>query len=747
MQDRFVTIALTRKGVIPVRSGASSTPNLLAAAIVELGRLGVRITNPELLNDSLLENWTSIHTAAVKLRGADKNYSPLFKNFPDALPDYDDAFFRFGVASLRLHSTLTVDDILEKEFAGFTDAQIRNAMDFSDLGWWPASSVPLDPDQTLLDEAAQAVLPADTHTQWIDLTIVAEDSVSTVLGDFVDDCASSTSSLNAGVLDDLRFLISSGISPFIGLDEMPFREIRSIFLTELFPRAVAKDGAALHTLTTGAVSPDDILRVLAALAGSDVSLGTKVTFPKLSRSQRRVVLAILDCSSFITDVWRRPRLWIVLAKSLHVGEYAAKYPRAFAALDTLRTNRRNANSPLSVFERHLTANDVSSAVLSLDSPATAGILLRQLRRLASLSTSTHERSTLLDALGRACATASLGRLLDLRSVIVDNGATYPRLAITKSGTLLTLNNEPGHLSIDRNFLKDILVTIDFGITEAARAKPSWDQERLWVDPALSNILVPSQLRSTSDTRISVERGSRLPVGTGQTLRLFVHWMQAPGDRSDLDLSCIMLNDDFSYRDHVSYTNLATIGGVHSGDITSAPAPTGATEFIDLDLAKLEAAPGRYVVPVVLRYSGSNFAGLDEAFAGWMIRDDATHGRKSFDPSTVASAFDLTGTRTIAIPFVYDTKARQIIYLDGFCGHDDLYSQTVEGSGGYIADLARGLVARTALRANLADLALINGSNRGATLELHRERATLTIGLDDQCDYNVLRPETVLADLT
>ncbi|MFC5789563.1 hypothetical protein ACFPPE_06810, partial [Agromyces tardus] len=72
---------------------------------------------------------------------------------------------------------------------------------------------------------------------------------------------------------------------------------------------------------------------------------------------------------------------------------------------------------------------------------------------------------------------------------------------------------------------------------------------------------------------------------------------------------------------LSYTSLRAVGGVHSGDITSAP--DGASEFIDLDLSKVRA---RYIVPQVNIYSGESFDEVEESFFGYMLRDKEQQGK-------------------------------------------------------------------------------------------------------------------------
>ncbi len=47
---------------------------------------------------------------------------------------------------------------------------------------------------------------------------------------------------------------------------------------------------------------------------------------------------------------------------------------------------------------------------------------------------------------------------------------------------------------------------------------------------------------------------------------------------------------------MSWTNYHDGGAVYSGDLTQAPEPDGATEFIDLPLDPADATSAAYVVP-------------------------------------------------------------------------------------------------------------------------------------------------------
>ncbi len=63
-------------------------------------------------------------------------------------------------------------------------------------------------------------------------------------------------------------------------------------------------------------------------------------------------------------------------------------------------------------------------------------------------------------------------------------------------------------------------------------------------------------------------------------------MQPADQRVDLDLALGMYDQDWTHTGTCDYTRLSLVGAVHSGDYTDAPAPHGATEFLDIDLDAL-----------------------------------------------------------------------------------------------------------------------------------------------------------------
>jgi hypothetical protein len=202
-----------------------------------------------------------------------------------------------------------------------------------------------------------------------------------------------------------------------------------------------------------------------------------------------------------------------------------------------------------------------------------------------------------------------------------------------------------------------------------------------------------------------------------------------------------LDDNFSLVDQASWTQLAASGGVmvHSGDLTSAP--DGASEFIDVNLADARRKPWRYLAPVVFRYSGAGFNQLPEALVGWMLRDETNADRKTFDIKTVVNVLELTAPEGAAQPFVYDLVANEIIYLDLY--QRSGYMASVERHGEQASSVAQMVSLRAAYKASYADLIEVNVAARSGVLTERREDATITFGLDDDCTYNCLRPQTLL----
>lgn len=191
---------------------------------------------------------------------------------------------------------------------------------------------------------------------------------------------------------------------------------------------------------------------------------------------------------------------------------------------------------------------------------------------------------------------------------------------------------------------------------------------LGVDPG-TRYAMPLSTRFASGGK-TAGRGTRVKLDgynaedPDLTIRMFVHWRDRGNtvdDRVDLDLSTVMASDNLESCESVWYGDLRKSSMTHSGDLTSAP--NGACEFIDVNVAKTLERGWRYVIPTVHSYTGQTFDTIPEAFAGVMFRHGDAQKGEIFDATTVRSRFDLDKQTTNTIPFVFDLKTGELIWLD------------------------------------------------------------------------------------
>lgn len=232
---------------------------------------------------------------------------------------------------------------------------------------------------------------------------------------------------------------------------------------------------------------------------------------------------------------------------------------------------------------------------------------------------------------------------------------FPRGNVTKSWT------EPEHRGpLPAALIAELRAVVDREL--AGRAALLDRFELALIDKGLVDVPAPSRARSSSGQLAGWARGARVTLKDLAVLRLFLHWVEPEDSRVDLDLSCAFYDSRWSYVGHCDYTTLQFAGdaAVHSGDFTSAPAPFGATEYLDLDVALLAATGVRYAVPTVFSFTDTPFELLPEGFAGFSlpVARDA-----QFDGGRVLQRFDLRGDAKMVVPLVLDVAARDVLWVD------------------------------------------------------------------------------------
>ena len=470
-----------------------TAPARAAATLTELARVGVRITNPEAVTDALAAAVPAVVGHVRARRGQHGTYAPLFPGFPDRLPSFDDRALRAAFGWSRL-----------ADVENPTEAQVRAAFDFTGSAGGrrrpsrrtsPRRSPPVPGSGRC---RATAGWSGPTSCWW------PRAERDDLLRLWMVDAFAAAASLRDDVVDDLRALAGVLGVEHVDRATVRFRETRT-----LLDRIVWDTD--LRAVPALGLAPDDLLRLFAELTGSDVSLTERVRFPRFTRAQRRVVVASLEASPRLSDVFRRRGLWLAVARGLHVEEHDA--PATQAVIARLRASTHDASSVPSRVER-LLGTDFPAAVELLGEEA-PGLLVRALRRLVAMADGVEDRErAVADTLRTAGARVPARTLLGARAQLVDNGATYPRVAFTKRGGALLVDREVGHLAVGTALQGRVLGVLDDLVAARLAAKGSWDGERVHVEPGLDQILVPDALRSTrGGPRPGASVGRRCPRAT------------------------------------------------------------------------------------------------------------------------------------------------------------------------------------------------------------------------------------------
>jgi hypothetical protein len=511
--------------------------------------------------------------------------------------------------------------------------------------------------------------------------------------------AGSAVPLSADDTDALRLLARWCAAPVVGdtvlPDAIPARESRAVI-------NAARLRAGLPPLVT---TVTDVLRLACELAGGDVSLREPTRFGALRRREREALMAALDAVAEgpkLADVRLYAERWKRLGERVHPHDYP-RYPRAAQAFAVARGEVRVPSFGGQV-EAAFARSDLSQAVRLLS--AAPGRLWRsadRLLRAASNPAADPDAADqaapdadavyqTLDALGATAHEVSGRVLLSVREHLQNRA--FPgsgRLFANRLGRAWAAPD--WRLTVDRGVIADVGALIDAEIMR--RLPPA----RLVVDAGIAGAALPLSGKPLPAGLGIFPRGSVTKV-EGDLLRFFIYWRQKR-QRTDYDLSALFLDEQYGKPRQISWTNLRGAEAEHSGDVTQAPAPDGASEFINIRLTHL----GRgFIVPQVYIYAGEGFGEVEESFFGFMTRDGEQAGQP-FEARTVRMKSALYSPSRTAVPLVFSRgedgawRAKWLhLYLRGH-GTARWGGPTNQVEGGRVTAtmLARSVVEREYLR--------------------------------------------------
>lgn len=470
----------------------------------------------------------------------------------------------------------------------------------------------------------------------------------------------------------------------------------------------------------------DALRIAVALSGGDVSLASPTKFSQISRPQRRQLLSIIERSSSpLDDMVRRPETWKRFGERLHPGEFHKLFPKAYRAMKGIRQSPGGHTFRAQV-ESSLRTGNLPKAVSLLTTRP--GELARRLDHL--LRSSQSDQAEVVSAISRVADQVSTPVLLQaLHHFRHRNDNAEYRVFLPKGEVGMTHcipNNLP---ELEEECCQQVTGVLEQTLIQ--RFGQLQTLGNVFLDERLKDFCVPSGLRSASKSLRTVGRGSRLALPQCDTLRFFIWWKNGV-DRTDIDLSAVLLNHNLGYEDYLTYYNLRSVSGCHSGDIVDAP--EGACEFIDINISEALRRRARYVAMIVKSYTRQPYCDLPECFAGYMARTHPASG-EVFEARTVQDRFDLASKSRTALPLLFDLQERVAIWCDVSTLNEPEWNNNVHtGHRGILA----ALWAMTNLKKmSIYDLLWLHATGRG-TLVQDEKRADTVFSVAAGTQFEVER---------
>ncbi|MDA0180232.1 hypothetical protein OJ997_07995 [Solirubrobacter phytolaccae] len=603
-------------------------------------------------------------------RGAGVAHVPLFRRFPDTVPDDTFALYVertlahvFASPEQPCLNCTNVDHVYVLDPCGHLVCS--RCWDATDYSGCPICHRRIAPDSPFLQPSPPRERLWDERP--LTLLDIGRDLDATA-AELFDALVARANPLGPQDREDLVVLVRHcGVERVP--EHVPVRETMAL----IFGTWLEFDLVRPHLRTA-----TDVLRVLFVALGGEADLvKAPKPMPSIPRPLRRFVLQTLEGipqNQLAEDVRRHADHWKRVGEKLHPYEFQVRYPNTALAFAAIRRTRVDddftAGAAATVTRERVRlrtwATQLEEALVAQDLDLALALASRRpgelLRRFDHLLRAGADPVAALDALREAAPQVPAPLLLTAMASIrartrrLPKRVFFPRGEVTSAYT--TDDDRP---LLDGALVAQVVTTIQAELlARAARLEPF---PVALLDEGLKALTVPFRERHSARALVRVPRGSRLPLPDGDTLRLFLHWTEPGTQRVDLDLSVALYDAAWRMQGLCDYTELKFAGGAakHSGDLTSAPAPLGASEFIDLHLSKLRKAGVRHLAMLVFSYNDVPFETMTDAFAGFMSR----RGRRGevFDPRTVEQRFDLQGNAKIAIPAVIDLEARELLWAD------------------------------------------------------------------------------------
>ena len=678
-------------------------------------------------DDELVEFYTELKSVLMELVGADVVYTPMYADFPKGVMEAD-------------ASELYINAMVHYWSAGrmYPKNHSKNYYKNHRKNYCKNHNKKGNVRLPLFDETKVKVLQ-----------LGSEDDVRQIF----DSICMSRTSISETDKKDIAYLFEHENMKLP--DDIPHKEnaayIAAIYLQRNPLANVCELRKYIKTAT-------DVLRLVTAMSGGDVSLAENTRYKSFSRRQRRMIMELLSgCPNIEEDMLRYKERWIRIGERIHPSEfdcsrYTIMYDRAINAFDKLRNNRRIETFAGKV-EFDLAYGEYASALDKLvKRPGELARRLDQLLRvtfsddLAGIADSADTdvnnkareeayKENVIKSFASVAEKVSTPVLLQVREHFAHRLEHADVRVFFPKGSLAKCYCENNDLpDIDERYCQEVVRVCENALVKIYGQRDPMG--KVYLSEDYKNYMVPFSQRSAGKAFKTIVRGSRLPM-TSQTnaVRAFIWWTNMDNGydesyddgefykdgRVDIDLSAAIFDENWNYMEHVSYTNLKSerYKACHSGDIVNGGPVDGdgVSEFLDVDVDSVVKYGARYVVYQVYSFTGQTYADMPHAMFGWMERSDVDSG-EIYEPKTVEQKMDLVLDSTVCIPVIFDCVNREFIWCDmalTLSGtHTNIGGNNLESNLSGTAAVCYSMVNMS--KPNLYDLIMLNIMGRGMLVD-------------------------------
>lgn len=400
---------------------------------------------------------------------------------------------------------------------------------------------------------------------------------------------------------------------------------------------------------------------------------------KLSRSQRKSVMLTLDklardgemsikkgqsslkFNSVLDDMYSYKKLWKRISSSLHPFDFKRQAP---VAVDVYSAVLGNDNAVYkrfnSIVEQKVEEGNILDAAALLSYKP--GRFVRSYDWLVRSAKDENEAMKVISLFNTLKTKIQTNTLISAYNGIINRDKTHVTTRVNGGKHIERVRELPS-ISPD---VVDVMLNSIVNKIRGNNFDSSQLEGKVFVDPVLKGISVPLNVRDSSKGRV-LPSGSKVKLGTDSPIiRMFTHW-ENHKTRVDIDLSAVFYGEKSDNKDYVNYTRLKNGFAVHSGDYVDAPAPHGATEFVDIDVEKALATGVRYVEMDIRSYAGVPLKEMgqeEKLFAGVSFPEDGQTG-ELFDLAHNPWSFTPSGEAKFSMSvFVFDLVEGEMMWVDG-----------------------------------------------------------------------------------